>query len=281
MARNRSEGGKYGKLSGHQNEDKIHHKVNEKDPTFRDSLGKQLDCKIISAIPRDGLKEKKVDGVLADKTTPKKDLEVNCSDGKTKRISIKKTFDSQVFEITVDNFIKGYEHHFKEYIPINVKKGLTLFLGQHPEIDIILDNLKLVITDKKIREYEIKKKRLTCMSLRELSPVIYKDLLDWFKVKIRNICDFSFATGLALSETDWAEYLWYKNLVDEKLKFKTLDSIFEIKKLCEACIKDTDIKIVYGTKNGGTTIHLPFGSLQWHQGKMQFRHNFKKITKLF
>ena len=83
---------------------------------------------------------------------------------------------------------------------------------------------------------------------------------------------------MARYDTDWAEFLWYKNLVDEELK--DLDSIFKIKKLCEACKNDTDIKIVYGTKNGGTTIHLPFGSLQWHQGKMQFRHNFNKITEL-
>ena len=38
--------------------------------------------------------------------------------------------------------------------------------------------------------------------------------------------------------------------------------------------------VIYGTKNGGTTIQLPFGHLQFHQGGLQFHHNYEKIKEL-
>ena len=40
-------------------------------------------------------------------------------------------------------------------------------------------------------------------------------------------------------------------------------------------------KIWYGKKNGGSTISLPFGFVQWHQGKIQFHHNLESIQELF
>lgn len=36
----------------------------------------------------------------------------------------------------------------------------------------------------------------------------------------------------------------------------------------------------YGYKNGGTTIQLPFGFVQWHQSSMQFHHSFDKIRNI-
>ena len=36
----------------------------------------------------------------------------------------------------------------------------------------------------------------------------------------------------------------------------------------------------FGTTNGGTTIQLPFGFVQWHQHQMQFHHNYYKIKIL-
>ena len=38
--------------------------------------------------------------------------------------------------------------------------------------------------------------------------------------------------------------------------------------------------ITYGNNNGGTTIQLPFGFVQWHKGQMQFHHSYEKIRNL-
>lgn len=278
MPRNRSEGWKHAKLSGHKNEDVILKKIIN-DSVFSKVLEKHLNCKIGSLVPRVGLKEEKVNSILGDKTTPKKDLEVNDSSGKIKRISIKKSYSGQVFLISVNRFIEGYEKHFQEKIPANVKKGLSLFFDEDSEIEEILKNPRFKIANKNVRKYEIRKRRLTCVTLSKFSLEIYEDLLNWFIKNIGNICNFCFAKGLAQHETNWAEYLWYKNIVDPKLK--SLDSFFKIKDLCEACVKSAQSTTFYGSTNGGTTIQLPFGFLQWHKRSMQFHHQFKKIIKLF
>ena len=59
--------------------------------------------------------------------------------------------------------------------------------------------------------------------------------------------------------------------------FFTLDSIQS---------KISTEEIVYGTKNGGSTIQLPFGFVQWHDPgnkgnhNLQFHHKYKKLIKL-
>lgn len=56
------------------------------------------------------------------------------------------------------------------------------------------------------------------------------------------------------------------------------------------CLEDFKSKIpptaMYGTRNGGSTIQLPFGFVQWHSprkiipGNLQFHHSYKKIKSL-
>ena len=38
--------------------------------------------------------------------------------------------------------------------------------------------------------------------------------------------------------------------------------------------------IVPGKTLGGTTIQLPFGFVQWHQGQIQFHHNLDLMRKI-
>ena len=64
-----------------------------------------------------------------------------------------------------------------------------------------------------------------------------------------------------------------------------LDHIFLISDLSEK-INAKRNEIAYGMRNGGTTIQLPFGFVQWHgprgmiPGKIQFHHQYDKIKKL-
>ena len=89
------------------------------------------------------------------------------------------------------------------------------------------------------------------------------------------ITEFCFSKGLAADPQEWAEYVWYKNLVDGKND----DYILDIVELCSACQRAAQ-SIKPGTRGGGTTILLPFGFVQWHQGQMQFHHSLKAINQL-
>ncbi len=80
---------------------------------------------------------------------------------------------------------------------------------------------------------------------------------------------------MAKNESDWAEFIWYKNLLGED----SMDLLYSIDKLAKL-VKVGSVDIIKpGTTGGGTTIQLPFGFVQWHQGKMQFHHKYDKIEK--
>lgn len=82
--------------------------------------------------------------------------------------------------------------------------------------------------------------------------------------------------GAAVSKDTWADYVWYINLLGDY----NIDCIFNINTLCYAAQSVAKTETYYGDKNGGTTIQLPFGFVQWHQQKMQFHHSYEKISKL-
>ena len=58
------------------------------------------------------------------------------------------------------------------------------------------------------------------------------------------------------------------------------DEIFDIEDICKISKNNANTEIMYGTTNGGTTIQLPFGFVQWHQHQLQFHHQYCKIKKL-
>ena len=102
------------------------------------------------------------------------------------------------------------------------------------------------------------------------------DLLDWFKSNIYELTKLSFAMGAAKNSSEWSDFVWYKNM----LKENKVDNIIPINNICKMAYKHRETEVYFGDKNGGTTIQLPFGFVQWHQSKMQFHHNYKKIINL-
>ncbi len=119
-------------------------------------------------------------------------------------------------------------------------------------------------------------------TLKLYDESLYNALLDWFISNSYNITDFCFSRGLAEDEQEFAEYIWYKN----EMKENSLDEIISIKELCSRVEKHAEELTFYGTQNGGTTIQLPFGFVQWHSptkvipGCMQFHHKYGKISAL-
>jgi hypothetical protein len=273
--RNRSEGWTHAKLSGHNNEEIISTKINT-DNNYRKILENRIGVKnkIAKALVG-GLNEASVSDIFGRKTKSKTDLIVVWCDEKKSNVSIKKSTGGQVYLIGVTRFIDGYEAQFKQKIDPKIKRALELFFGSAYDILEILNSEKLKnISTEKIKNYEIKKNRLTWVSLGKYEPGLPGELIDWFKVNIKNIVYFCFSRGLALNCYDWAHYMWYKNEVGEAVD----DRLFEINGMAnDLSSPAAQFEIMPGKIGGGTTIKLPFGFVQWHQGQMQFHHSQEKI----
>ena len=131
--------------------------------------------------------------------------------------------------------------------------------------------------NQKIKSYERRKSRLTLKSIALYDNEMPKVLLNFFKKNCMEVFLFCFSRGLAIEENDWAKYLWYMNTIKDEGGPK-INKIFEIEKLASK-IKDSDL-YEFGKRNGGTTIQLPFGFVQWHKGQIQFHHNYEKVCNL-
>lgn len=272
--RNRAEGWKHAKLSGHENEAMVE-SITSSDSALQQRIlacGKKTGA-TVESITFGGLKEKEVMCVLGGKTKSKTDMYVNLNDGSSINISIKKSPGGQVFLIGVDRFIEGFEKQFNKRIPDDVKRAISLYWGTVDDTKTIAETY-----GTKHKGYEIRKHRLVKSTLERYDANLTKVLLDWFNNNMSEIFDFCFARGLATNKSDWATVIWYRNELHEN----DIDDMFYVDDIKAKLPKTAD----YGTKMGGSTIQLPFGFVQWHSptkaipGSMQFHHNYSKIKEL-
>lgn len=273
--RNRAEGWQHAKITGHSNEELCAFLLKENlevQKRFLNCLG--LKNEKVEEVKTGALHEHDVPSILGGKTKAKPDLYVTLSSGNIIGVSLKKSLSGQVFLISVDRFIQGFEAAYDE-IPDIVKQGIKLFWGGHPDIISIANKI-----NGKHKDYELRKKRLVHATIAKYNPDIDNALIKWFRDNVTKIFEFCFTKGLASDANDWAHIIWYKNMVDPDVcvdTFFTLDSIQS---------KISTEEIVYGTKNGGSTIQLPFGFVQWHDPgnkgnhNLQFHHKYKKLIKL-
>ena len=282
-SRNRSQGWKHAKISGHSNEIIIAKKINN-NKFFRENLEKK--CNFNSKIETatvGGLNEKNVEDVFGGGTKSKTDLKITLINDKKINISIKKGEEGQSYLIGVDRFINGFEIQFECKVPENIKRAFKLFFAGADDITKIIENTEINnIEDKKkekIKGYEMRKNRISWITLQQYDLQLSKKFIEWFKENIRDIFLFCFERGLSKNKSDWADFIWYKNELGEN----SSDNIFNIRKLSENIHNENfKIMIVPGKNKtfGGTTIQLPFGLVQWHQGQIQFRHNLKLMKKI-
>lgn len=259
--RNRSEGWSHAKKSGAENENLSKRFVEDNPKLFSSPFGKTQ----IVNVCANGLNEKNVDSILGGSTKSKADLCITYNDDSKIKLSIKKSSRGQVYLIKSSRFISGFKAQFGIEIPSDVVKSISLFFGED-------DNAIKDYEKCELSAYERKRNRLTAESMIRYAPDCYTILLDWFRQNIENITLFCFAYGLAKNEDDRAQYVWYNNELGENN-----DSIiFDINKLAKESVKYKK-NINYGTRNGGTTIILPFGFVQWHQNSMQFHHSLDDL----
>ena len=273
--RNRSAGGKYAKLSGHMNEDQVKLLL-DMDEGFRSEFLERvgysddiLRCTI------GGLHETNVPGVLGRKTKSKTDLKVYCRRGKQINVSIKKSLDGQVYLVRVDLFFQVFEKQFGKCIPEHVKRAMKLFWAAADDAVSIIERY----SDKNaVKNYnlQIRHRSLNATTLKNYDSSLYDAMLMWFRENAYELTKLSFTMGAALDPNEWSEYVWYINTLGEN----QVDDIFHIEEICEAARDNAIEQTIYGDKNGGTTVQLPFGFVQWHQAQMQFHHGYWKVKAL-
>lgn len=271
--RNRSEGWTYAKRSGHENEQRV--KAMFDDEHFCKVFSNRLGIGRIVSAEVGGLHEQSVPGALGRKSKNKTDLKLHLDDGSTINISIKKSWGGQAAYQTVDSFLQGFEKQFSLTVPDDIKHLCNLFFSSTSEAKEILEDHKVT---KQQKEYWLKiQKKHNCLnwtSLQNWDSSSANKLLQWFKDNIGNLAEYCFAKGLALDPDEWVDYIWFINLLGDE----DLDIILSIKDIVDIINKHPE-EVVPGTKNGGTTIQLPFGFAQWHHAKIQVHDDLSKLLK--
>lgn len=276
--RNRAEGWKHAKLSGHKNEALVKSLI-DNDPKYAHDLLARLGAstKTIKETSIGGLHETDVESIIpgARKTKSKTDLKIFYTDGSCNNISIKKSLGGQVYFVRAGLFFECYERQFNKVIPSNVKRAISLFWASADDAKEIIEKY----ADKtKVSEYnlQIRHTSLNAETLKNYDISLYNAMLQWFKDNAYEIAFLSFASGAAKNKSEWSDHVWYINLLNEN----NTDDIFEINEICDAASQCADTETYYGDSNGGTTIQLPFGFVQWHQRQLQFHHNYDKVRRL-
>ncbi len=275
--RNRASGWQHAKLSGHKNEDLVKELL-DTDLEYRIGFLEKIGYPGETIIEADigGLCEKKVPGVNGKGTKSKTDLKIKLRNDKTVNISIKKSLSGQVYFVRADLFISTFEEQFNKQIPSSVKRAINLFWAAADDAVEIIEKY----ADKKNKKNykrQIRHKSLNATTLKNYDERLYDDLLNWFVENAYEITKLSFSAGAVLDKCEWADFVWYINLLGEN---KT-DEILNIEAICQAAQKRAEIETYFGSRNGGTTIQLPFGFVQWHQSQLQFHHNYKKVASMF
>lgn len=275
--RDRASGWQYAKLSGHRNEDKVKLLFNKDD--YCRHFSERLNIPQIKDVVISGLHEQNTNCILGGSTKSKTDLTLNHTDNSTTCLSIKKSWGGQVFLISVNRFIDGYERQFNTFINEDIKDTLYLYFYGSPKTREILEEPKATYgQSQSLINYQKRKNRLTWETLEKYDQNKAKSLLNWFKENIGNIADLCFSRGLASENCEWADYIWYINLLSEDND--NTDDIYKIDDIKKASTINAELMIEPGHTNGGSTIQLPFGFVQWHQGKMQFHHSLEKIRTI-
>lgn len=273
MGRDRATGWQHAKLSGHENESDVEQLFN--DDNFKVAFSKRLGIGEIASATVGGLRETDVISVFGDKTKSKTDLTIVLKDGNTVNISIKKSWGGQVYLIGVDRFIAGFEKHFDKEIPAQIKELLYIYFYGSPKTDSLLNDAKVIANETAaLVSYQKKHNRLVWTSLYNWDKSKADSLLQWFRDNISEIAEYCFARGLAKDKKDWAQYVWYINLLGED----DFDEIFSISDIKSAMSSHLD-EVCPSSQNGGSTTQLPFGFVQWHQQKMQFHHSLEKLSE--
>jgi len=269
------------KVSGHQNEMKIAEYLNT-DKTFRAHF-----CSLVGKAAGDfhsaeagGMNAKQEVSVLGGKTPGKTDVTVLWQDGSRTNISVKKNPAGQVYLVTAGNFAAAFKAQFGKDVPREVVRALQLFIGEAPDSKQILDSTYIDVDGEKTRALAYEQHyRLVYDVIAAYDLNLATRLLSWLKTSIVSVFELCFSSGAVANRSCWSDVLWYKNVVDQE--GDGLDYLVDIGRVKQAlAYKGDDNVVEKGPKNGGSTVLLPFGHVQYHSAQLEFYQKMKKIQAL-
>jgi hypothetical protein len=282
--RDRAEGWTHAKRSGHMHESDIAARLQSdlafanglSIRCFNETLGRPIE------VSGGGTSAERVEDLFGSRTNGKPDLYVKWSAQRAARISLKKSMGGQVFLTSVARFVTGFEKQFGIHVPEKVRMGLDLFIGgSESQLREAMKGRRFCgpIHRRTGVSQEEHQSRLLGVTLEEHFSSEWAATLTWFAANIGDIAEFAFARGYAIRRTDFATHVWYLE-PSHAPRFDLVVPVAQIK-VCASRKRD---EVRVGSRNGGSTIQLPFGFLQMHapQSKnlMQFHHNYKKVKAL-
>lgn len=274
--RDRASGWKYAKLSGHKNEDLVKMYL-DTDKYFQENflyrIGRE-EAQIIKTTIG-GLHETNVPSVNGRKTKSKTDLKVYLNTGEVINVSIKKSLGGQVYFVRAGLFIDTFEQQFHAKIPADVQRAINLFWAAADDADEIIEQFGDRSNNKNFN-LQMRHKSLNATTLKDYDLHLYEALLSWFTDNAYEIAKLSFSMGAVSDRNEWSDFVWYINLLGEN----DVDALILIDDICNTVQNIAPKETYYGSSYGGTTVQLPFGFVQWHQGKLQFHHSYEKIKAL-
>lgn len=195
---------------------------------------------------------------------------------------------SQIYLQAADDFIEAFSAKYNCVIPKKVQEALRLFSGSHPRQKAILDAIPVDYVGEKVRQQaEVNYfHRLTLASMYGYNESMPKALLKWFRENCDKIFLFCFSTGAAKSQEEAADFIWYRCATPntgETFEIYDLQQLVAvIRKRMRSKVMRMQAEMIRPNDDQqiGSVILFPFGTLQQHENRIQFRHCRTKIREL-
>ena len=286
--RNRANAGSEKGIEGRAYPNVIAQRLNA-DKTFRRKV-----CKAISkdvedfevAVAGDNLPSRVENIVEGGKpVAPKTNLRIIWKNGTRTNFRTTISNSSQVHLQTTDSFIEEFSAKCRCVIPEKVQDALRLFSGSHQRQKNILESIPVDYVGEKVRQrVEVNYfNRLTLASMYGYDEEMPLQLLEWFRQNCDKIFLFCFASGAARSQDETADFMWYRTGDISADGFE----IYNLKQIASgihAAMRTKAARANMVRPNDdlqiGSTIAFPFGNLQQHENKLQFRHSRRKMAAL-
>jgi hypothetical protein len=277
--RNRSEGWRHAKRTGHSLESTLAKRVTEDD-----GFASQLQRACFGPVDATGAtastgaaNARQVESVLGGRTPRKIDISVEWRNGQKTRLSLKKSVTGQVWLVTPERLFRAFEAHYDEQVPEHVKSCVRKFIGplNDPE-------LSYACRFSDHRDMEQHQQRLVGSTLQVSEPTSWPATLGWLQEKMPQLTELCFSKGLCGNPEDHADFVWYHTDTNAQSGNVEIYRIADIVDGVRRVPPQDRAKV--GLKNGGSTVALPFGFLQMHRprgrNQAQFHHDLDKVRRL-
>ncbi|MFQ3607889.1 MAG: hypothetical protein SNJ55_04580 [Chloroherpetonaceae bacterium] len=284
--RNRSEGWKQAKRSGHEYEQEFAKRVLDAKSDEYSALmlfaeKRGIQAKPISVDAKKGT-QKVEDFTGSQKTQSKTDAVVLFENGDTLNLSLKKSSvtHGQAHLTTLQRFLDRITFLCGEKIPEEVTFVFKAFTGETDAKNIIEfapeAKLKSPIIKKHNQQAELYQNRLYISTIQESYSRQWKTFQEWLRNKMSLVTHIVLSSGYAKNERDFADAIYYA-------KANQFFDLKEIQKLSAGYTVEKRDSGYYA----GSTLTMPWGYLQLHRPgrkdgpyQLQFHHNYTDIIKL-